>query len=177
MKTAIIIFILLIIAAGTVFYFGWIKIEPDFFGLAHSTISGTVDFPLESGNLYWFWQKLIPKTFYVYLVEKDPYTVETRVAASLPKSESLKDFGSFDLKMNVKVQYKIDFEAANKMFESGLLSNFKDFYKNGISSLANEMVSAFIIEGMARYAYSARSCPGVSGRSRHRSHWGMRAVG
>ena len=156
MKTVIIIFILLIIAAGAVFYFGWIKIEPDFFGLAHSTISGTVNFPLESGNLYWLWQKLIPKTFYLYLIEKEPYTVDTGVAASLPKSESLKDFGNFVLKMKVNVQYKIDFAAAKKLLENGLLTDFKEFYKNEISSLANEMVSAFIIEGMTRYAYSAR---------------------
>jgi hypothetical protein len=78
------------------------------------------------------------------------------VAASLPKSESLKDFGNFVLKMSVNVQYKIDFDAAKKLLENGLLTDFKEFYKNEISSLANEMVSAFIIEGMTRYAYSAR---------------------
>ena len=70
MKTAIIIIVLLIAAAGTAFYFGWVKVEPDEIGLAHSTITGTIDYPVESGRIYWFWQKLVPKTFYLYTVQK-----------------------------------------------------------------------------------------------------------
>jgi len=43
MKTAIWIIVVLILIAGAVFYFGWVRIEPETFGVAHSTITGTVD--------------------------------------------------------------------------------------------------------------------------------------
>ena len=161
MKKLIILFIFLLIAAGlaggTGFYFGWVKIEPETFGLAHSTITGTVDLPLESGNLYWFWQKLIPKTFYIYTIQREPYSIEFETSTSLPRSENLTDFGEFNLKMNVKLQYTIDFESAKGLFEEGLLNNFHNIYRDEIISLANETTSTFILEGMARYAYSTRT--------------------
>jgi hypothetical protein len=64
MKKFILIFILLIIAAGVVFYFGWVNVPPGSFAIAHSTLTGTVDYPLESGEINWLWQKLVPKSFH-----------------------------------------------------------------------------------------------------------------
>jgi len=157
MKKAIWIFILLIIAAGVVFYFGWERIEPETFGLAHSTITGTIDFPLESGNLYWFWQKLIPKSFHVYRLKREPYGFEFEIGTVLPKSENLTDFGSFTLRMKTSVKYRIDFESAKLLFSSGLLSGFHEFFLEEVSSLASEAASTFVVEGMTRYTYSVRT--------------------
>jgi hypothetical protein len=157
MKKIITFFILILLAAGVALYFGWVRISPGTFGLAHSSLSGTFDFPLESGHFYWFWQKLIPKNFYLYEVEKEPYVLELETSASLPKSENLTEFGRFDLKMNVRLQYTIDFESARSLFESGLLTVFHQFFKDEISSLAYAMISSFVVEGMTRYTYSART--------------------
>ncbi len=157
MKKIITIFIFLIIAAGVGFYFGWVNIEPGTFGIAHSTITGTFDFPLESGNLYWFWQKLVPKTFHIYPISKEPYRIEFETSTTLPKSEDLTDFGKFILTVNVKVQYKLDFESAKELFSNGLLINFHTLFNAELISLAEERTSAFIVEGMTRYAYSTRT--------------------
>lgn len=157
MKKAIAIIIILIIAAGVGFYFGWVRVEPETFALAHSTITGTFNFPLESGNLYWFWQKLIPKTFHIYTVQKEPYTLEFETRTSLPKSENLADFGTFTLGMKVKIQYRIDFESAKQLFDEGLFSVFHDHYKDEVLSLTSEAASRFVVEGMTRYAYSVRT--------------------
>ncbi len=151
MKKLIIIIVLLIAAAGTAFYFGWVKVGPDVIGVAHSTITGTIDYPVKSGRIYWFWQKLVPKTFYLYTVQKKPAAVKTKITASLPKSEKLKDYGRFDLEIDVKVQYRIDFEAARGLLDSGILSNFHDYFADNISTRADEIMSSFIIEGLARY--------------------------
>ena len=152
MKTAIIIIVLLIAAAGTAFYFGWVKVEPDEIGLAHSTITGTIDYPVESGRIYWFWQKLVPKTFYLYTVQKKSATTETKITASLPKSDKLIDYGRFDLEIDIRVQYRIDFEAARGLLDNGILINFHNFFTDSISTRANEIMSSFIIQGLAGYA-------------------------
>jgi hypothetical protein len=157
MKKLITVFILLIIAAGVAFYFGWVKVEPGTFAVAHSTITGTLDYPLETGNLHWIWQKLIPKTFYLFEIQKEPFTVEIESTTALPRSENLTDFGTFNLSMNVKLQYSIDFDSALTILNEGSIENFHPQYKDEVSSIVNERASAFVVEGMTRYTYNVRT--------------------
>jgi len=157
MKKLIFIFILLIIAAGVAFYFGWVKVEPGTFVVAHSTITGTLDYPLETGHLHWIWQKLIPKTFYLFEIQKEPFSVEIESSQTLPRSENLTDFGKFTLTTRVKLQYRIDFDAALTILSEGTLENFHSLYKDEVSSIVNEMTSEFVVEGMTRYTYNVRT--------------------
>jgi len=150
MKKIITIFILLVAAAGTAGYFGWVKIDPGTFGVAHSTFTGTVSYPLESGKFYWFWQKLIPKSFFVYPVSREPNTIETEVSQPLPGSEMLAQFGNFNIRVNTTVQYSIDFNSAVILMNSGLLDGFNDYFYKNINLKLNDTVSSFIIENLAR---------------------------
>jgi hypothetical protein len=152
MKTAIVIIVILIAAAGTAFYFGWVRVEPEVFGLAYSTITGTIDHPIESGNIYWVWQKLVPKTFHLYTVQKKPAKASARITASLPKSDVLTEYGRFDLTIDAHVRYRIDFEAAEFLLNRGIFDNFNDYFAENISTLGDETVSSFIIENLARYS-------------------------
>ncbi len=150
MKKFITIFILIVAAACTAGYFGWVKIDPGTFGVAHSSLTGTVSYPLESGKFYWFWQKLIPKSFYVYTVSREPNTIDAEVSQPLPGSEMLEQFGKFNIRVNATVQYSIDFNSADLLVSSGLLGNFNDFFTKSITSKLNETVSSFIVENLAR---------------------------
>ncbi len=150
MKKFITIFILLVAAAGTVGYFGWVRIGPGTFGVAHSTLTGTVSYPLESGRFYWFWQKLIPKNFFIYPVSREPNTIETEVSQPLPGSEMLTQFGNFNIRVNTTVQYRIDFDSAAILLNSGLLDGFKDFFSKNIDSKLNDTVSSFIVKNLTR---------------------------
>ena len=76
MKKIILTIIVIIIAGGAAIYFGWISVDPGCFAIAHSTITGTVDYPLESGRFYWLWQKLILGTFHIYTVQKKPERIK-----------------------------------------------------------------------------------------------------
>jgi len=154
MKKFIVIFILLIIAAGTAGYFGWVNIQPGTFGVAYSTLTGTVGYPLESGRIYWFWQKLIPKSFELYTVQKEPHTVEIETVHALPGSEQLKEFGSFQFTVHTTVQYRIDFEAANYLITNALFTDFENFFTSRINSQIKETISSFVLENMARYSQS-----------------------
>ncbi len=150
MKKFITIFILLVAAAGTVGYFGWVRIDPGTFGVAHSTLTGTVSYPLESGKFYWFWQKLIPKSFFVFSVSREPNTIETEVTQPLPGSEMLTQFGNFNIRVNMTVQYRIEFDSAAILLNNGLLDGFKDYFSKNINSKLSDTVSSFIVENLTR---------------------------
>ena len=119
MKKFILILILLIIAAGVVFYFGWVNIDPGTFGIAHSTLTGTIDYPLESGELNWVWQKLVPRSFHLYKIAKEPYSARFDLSYPLPGSEELKEYGNFTLGLTVMIQYNVDFESAAILLDRG----------------------------------------------------------
>jgi hypothetical protein len=152
MKKAIVIFILLIIAAGVVLFFGWINVKPGFFGVAHSTLTGTVDYALESGRIHWFWQKLVPKSFTVYLVERAPITQSFTTTHPLPGSEQLSEFGSFNLTIQTDIQYNIEFDAAVHLIESGLYENFSEHFSELVSARLGEAVAGFVMENMTRHS-------------------------
>lgn len=157
MKKLILILILLILAGGAGFYFGWINIEPGTFGIAHSTIAGTINYPIESGRLNWVWQKLIPKSFHLYIIEKEPYAINIDASFPLPGSEELKEFGSFSLKVKVAIQYSIDFDTAKVLLENGILVGVNDFFRDGFYTQIDETASSFILENMVRYSLFTES--------------------
>lgn len=150
MKKFVILFLLLMIGGGAALYFGWVKVEPGEFKIAHSTITGTLDYPLESGNFYWVWQKLIPKTFSLYSVEKEPHRENIETLFSLPGSDQLKDFGSFEFEVRTSIQYRIDFEAAKQLLDEGTLSGFNDYFSQRIRFQIDEIVSNYLLESMVR---------------------------
>ena len=151
MKKVILILILLIIAAGAVLYFGWVNIKPGFFGVAHSTITGTIEYPLESGKIHWFWQKLIPNSFHLYMVERKPLALSFESTYSLPGSEQLEEFGRFDLTVQTNIQYSIEYDAARKLIDSGRFTEFDDYFAGLVSSQVDEAVAGFMLENMIRY--------------------------
>jgi len=152
MKKAIFIFILLVIAAGVVLYFGWVNIKPGFFGIAHSTLTGTVEYPLESGKIHWLWQKLIPKSFHLYVVERKPIIQSFTTTHSLPGSEQLAEFGKFDLTLQTDIQYSIEYDAALKLIENGLYEEFEDHFTQLVSTRVDEAVTGFVLDNMTRYS-------------------------
>jgi hypothetical protein len=155
MKKFIVILIILIIAAGAVLYFGWINIKPGTFGVAHSTIAGTIDYPLESGKIHWLWQKLIPKSFHLYTVQKEPLHITFESTYPLPGSEQLEEFGRFDIIIQTDIQYSIDFDAARKLIESGLFSEFNEYFSDLLSSQVDDVIAEFVLESMIYSQYDA----------------------
>ena len=152
MKKAILIFILLVIAAGVVLYFGWVNVKPGYFVIAHSTLTGTVEYPLESGKIHWLWQKLIPKSFHLYTIEREPVSLSFTTTHSLPGSEQLAEFGKFDLTIRTDIQYSIEYEAARKLIESGLFDEFDEYFSKLISSQVDEAVAGFMLNNMTRHS-------------------------
>jgi hypothetical protein len=153
MKKVIFILVLLVIAAGAALYFGWINIKPGTFGVAHSTITGTIEEPLESGKIHWLWQKLIPKSFHLYTVQKEPVNLSFESTYALPGSEQLEEFGRFDIIIQTSIQYSINFDAARKLIESGLFSEFSEYFTDLLSSQVDDAIAGFVLERMIYSQY------------------------
>jgi len=156
MKKAIVIFILLILAAGTAGYFGHIRIEPGTYGVAHSTITGTLPFPLETGRVYWLWQKLVPKTFKLTILKKEPYSVKVETAHPLPGSEQLSEYGDFRIGLSVVISFEIPFDTAKTLLENGVLDGFEDTLRDAVSSDMSRRVSSFLVDNLIEYTRGGR---------------------
>jgi hypothetical protein len=152
MKKALIIFILLIIAAGAAAYYGWVNVPAGSFGVAHSTLTGTIPYPLESGNFYWFWQKLIPRSFELYLFSREPRNLQFQVDQELPGGALLERFGSFRIEAAVSLRYALDFESALVLMERDMAQNHERALTRRIQSSLEEEISSFVVENLARLA-------------------------
>ena len=157
MKKFILLLVLLIIAAGVVFYFGWINVEPGKFVIAHSTLTGTTGYPLESGELNWLWQKLVPRSFHQYEIDKEPYRIQYDISYQLPGSEELQEYGNFTLGLTVMIQYSVDFESAVILLDRGIIENSNDYFSEQFKTQIEDTVTGFILENMAQYSLMSRS--------------------
>ncbi len=152
MKKVILVLILLILAAGAGAYFGWVNVPPGSFGVAHSTLTGTVGYPLESGTFHWFWQKLLPRNFQVYLVSREPRTVEVRAGQALPGGDQLRQYGTFEIEAQASLRYALGYEAARYLIEQDMFDGFHRRLTGNIASQLQDTVSSFITENLARSA-------------------------
>jgi hypothetical protein len=145
MKKAILIFILLLLIAGAVGYFGWVRIEPGTFGIAHSTVTGFIEGPIPSDRFNWYWQKLVPRSFTLYVIENRPVSFDLDIAQSLPGSDLLSEYGTFDLNVRVSVEYTIDPVSARVLIEQGLLEGFDSYLRQSLKDEVGGLVSSFLV--------------------------------
>jgi len=162
-KRIIFWFILIVVAGGGVLFLGMVTIEPGFFGIASSSITGLVDKPLESGAFHWFWQRLVPGTFILNAIEKKPKFVDFEASFAMPGSENLKEFGGFDIALRVEVQYFITFESAKLLLERGILDSFHSLFQKELENLVEGTASSFVLGDLL-------GTPGSSGEASTAGH-------
>jgi hypothetical protein len=165
-KRVIFWFILVVVAGGGVLYLGMVTIEPGFFGIANSSITGLVDKPLESGAFHWFWQRLVPGTFFLNTIEKKPKFVDFQASFAMPGSENLREFGGFDIALRVEVEYFITFESAKLLLERGILDSFHSLFQKELETLVEGTVSSYVLGDLL----ATPSSPGPSGERSTAGH-------
>ena len=154
MKKFIFWLIFLIIIAGVVGYFGWIRVPENTVALGFSTITGYDKVFMESGKLNWRWQKLIPKCYVLKFYQLDAQNAEIAVSQGLPSGElyASEMAGSPDFSFSVKyaATYKIKEDSLYSMATSGALgesgldqfyASVKDQIQNSAASLLGEEMS------------------------------------
>ena len=114
MKKAIISIFILLIAAGTVFVFGWVQIFVPIgkYGVLVSKTSGIDPVPITNGVFRWQWETLIPTNSELYIFTIKPETYTTKISGELPYSSEYNsifstnyDFSyNYDLTLSLSVK-------------------------------------------------------------------------
>lgn len=151
MKKFIFWLIFLIIIAGVVFYFGWIRVPENNLALGFSTITGYDTTFMESGKLNWRWQKLVPKCYILKMYQLETENAEVSVSQDLPSGDlyASEMAGNPDFSFAVKyaVTYKIKEDSLYAMATSGTLgdggldtfyASVKEKIQNAAASLLGE---------------------------------------
>jgi hypothetical protein len=89
MKAFLIILVILVVAAGVVFYFGWIQIQlpPDHYGVIFTKTGGYDSRVVRPGEFVWRWEALVPTNLTLYRFDLEPRQVEVSFDRNLPSAE------------------------------------------------------------------------------------------
>ena len=160
MKKFIFWLIFLIIIAGAVGYFGWIRVPENTVALGFSSITGYDTAFMESGKINWRWQKLIPKCYTLKMYRLDTESAEISVSQTLPSGELYASelAGNPDFSFSVKyaATYKIKEDSLYGMATSGALAessldtfyaSVKDKIQNAAASLLGEEMAKAMVGG------------------------------
>jgi hypothetical protein len=89
MKKALVILIVLIVAGGVVFYFGWVQIllPSDACAVIFTKTGGYDSRVTMPGTFSWRWERLIPGNLTAYRYSLAPYRTQVKVRQTLPSAE------------------------------------------------------------------------------------------
>ena len=158
MKKFIFLLILILIASGTAFYFGWIRLPENTQAVVYSNITGYENKTVKSGSFIWRWQKLIPRAFKLYIFDDSVHTTSVVSEGELPSgrvySSILAGNPDFTYRISFSVKYVIDSALLPSLLEAGDIdeSSLPEWYKekdreiensgkNFITSMQNTSVS------------------------------------
>ena len=153
MKKFVFFLIFIILLAGTVLYFGWVKVPENSYGVFFSTITGYDKNILETGNFYFRWQKLIPKNSNTYIINNSFRKRDITIKGLLPSgdvySQVLQGNPNFSYSVSIAVTYSInkDFvkeyvkgKEANALSDQTGIDNFFNQTDKSIQSLIKNYI-------------------------------------
>lgn len=149
MKNKIVFFILLIFS-GFVFYVGWaqIKIKPGYIGIVQSKINGINEKPVVPGDFYWSWDFLIPTNAKLNVFELKPVNKTTKISGNF---QSYDINGNYNDLLNYYFNFSISIsftpEAVVSLFKENYISNEEDLYQylsNAADSMAQNAANYYL---------------------------------
>ncbi len=147
MKKFIFWSVFLIIIAGVVFYFGWIRVPENNVALGFSTITGYDSAFMESGKINWRWQKLVPKCYKLKMYQIETEKVEVSVSQALPSGDlyasEMAGSPQFSFSVKYAATYKIKEDSLYALATSGTLGDggLDAFYADVKEKLQNTAAS------------------------------------
>lgn len=90
MKKFLIVLLLLIIASGVVFYFGWmqLRIPANSYAVIFSKTGGVEKTAVKSGDFVWRLKKIIPKNVTLYIFSASPVEKSIVLEGALPSADT-----------------------------------------------------------------------------------------
>jgi len=113
MKAFLIILVILVIAAGAVFYFGWVQIHlpAEHYAVTFTKTGGYEQQVIRPGEFSWRWERLIPTNMTVHIFDLHPRSLEIPFQIELPSaalySSILPENPDFSIRGSVSVRFSI----------------------------------------------------------------------
>jgi len=132
MKKFLIIMLILLIIAGTVFYFGWVQFEvpPGSFGVLRSKTHGINPEIIRQGEFRWYWYKLIPSNAEVCVFTIKPVNRVLNSSGVLPSGTIYAAIAGIDADFSWSVSGEFSFsvkpEALPSLCERENISSQED---------------------------------------------------
>jgi hypothetical protein len=113
--------VILIIAGGTVFYFGWIQLQlpADTYGVIFTKTNGFEHTVIKPGTFVWRWQRLLPTNLTLYTYKLTPQQAEVSSEGTLPSAALYSQFldgkPDFSYKITISLSYALNPDALPKL--------------------------------------------------------------
>lgn len=113
MRKFVISLVILILAGGTAFYFGWVQMQlpPNTYAVVFTKTGGWDDAVLEPGEFNWRWERLLPTNFTLHVFSAAPHSTDLRSSGRLPSAEAysayLEDAPDFRYEIEASVSYRV----------------------------------------------------------------------
>jgi hypothetical protein len=149
MKAFLIILVILVVLAGTAFYFGWVQIllPPENYAVVFTKTGGYDDQVIRPGEFSWRWERLIPTNMTLYTFDLSPRSLDVPFKGSLPSgqlySSILPHNPDFSLSGNVRIQFGIVPESLPALVAEAKLSpeRLDDFYAAMAEQISNRAMN------------------------------------
>ena len=150
MKTFLIILVILVVLAGTAFYFGWVQIvlPPENYAVVFTKTGGYDDQVIRPGEFSWRWERLVPTNMTLYIFDLRPRSLDVSFEGSLPSgqlySSILPDNPDFSLRGKVRIQFGIVPESLPSLVAEEKLSPdaLDDFYEAKAEQISNRVMNS-----------------------------------
>ena len=147
MKAFLIILLVLVLAAGAVFYFGWIQIQlpPGHFGVVFTKTSGYDTAVVRPGEFVWRWEKLVPTNLTLYRFDLHPHRLEVSFERRLPSAELyasiVPERPDFSIRGHLDILFAVRPEALPALVEEQRLTpdSLSDFYAAAAQRITQEV--------------------------------------
>lgn len=140
-------FIIIVIAAGVGFWFGWVQFELDEgdYGVVYTKTNGYETEVLTNGEFEWRWQGLLPTNLTLNVFQLETRTVDIKRNGMLPSGDLYAavagDGVNFNWDIDGKIVYRMNPDSLPAMVADGMASSELDiFYSDFESKLNSELV-------------------------------------
>ncbi len=150
MKRLVFLFVVIVIIAGVVFYFGWIqiKLEEDSYAIVFTKTNGWEEEHISPGEFAWRWQRLIPTNLTLHEFPITPHATSATLRGNLPSGSTygalLETANPFSFVISVDVIYRIrPASLAHLVRDDGLRSDTLGIYYRRMDTEMEQPVPQF----------------------------------
>ncbi len=148
MKRLIVLFLVLVIVASVVFFFGWIQIrlEEDSYAVIFTKTGGWEEDTISPGEFAWRWQRLLPTNLTLHEFPITPHLTSTTLRGNLPSATTygalLESASPFSYVISVHVIYRLQPAALPGLArDDGLRSDALQAYYNRIDTEMEQLIA------------------------------------